>query len=1239
MKKPFSVGFTIHEALNLVREKGKPIDPLVVVRCCGREYRSDIKLSKANVVSWDESHTWTDLELSSDEWERSFIEFEVQAANAFWRNTTVGIVALQLSLIQKRKTHQLKKSLPLQSPDGGDLHGSLRVTVFACGPGESPPSPGEELEDTDDEDHGFLDDLRNVVIDSSREPDILRMLVCYGLIRLAGFRLRDPFVVCEFAGCRVRTAQARATCSYTFNECFRIPVMTPVTEDTILIKIWDWNFMSADELLAVGRISFSELRTRHILPRWFNFYGFDVGEIPNFSEIIAESGKITPCTYMGRLLLSARAERLSKDAELLAAHSIAAAPFEEPRVTPILLFADVYEVQGAPGDKVYVEASLGPAKERTRWVASESLKRRERELGDAPSAVAAALEGAKGMANYFLGATPEGQDHFIFTPVDGRIPELRLSVPEEEKQQWDVIINVYAKGITKNLPHATRVAYQRMPLAKVPIYMQNNPRAPTWVPLHPMPHLSGHRVPSAVLMTLEKAKTEAAARTKSVTCAGVTKETEPCEATSNPVFMECVQLELRLIQLHDFQRLLPSSPVYSTTALGTGEVPSVAEPRWIKLKGGKRMNKHRGDILVCFELIRKKDAEILPAYPMRPIVNMCKLSISCVNLRDLLLTPKGRPIDFEKLVKDEFEGLRRIRNPIVLISVPSFGSVGRDRTVATIQYERNAGGDPSTPNRRWSNGPYESFDIFKAVSLDVDIPEDPIFDPTLTIQVYDRKAKPKYFIGQYTLHLIPLIPWVTDVPTALEDIQPAKDYEDSIDLKKIGGIMRGSKAKNKKEFSTMNVVLDAVSTADRETAEANQSRYLHHVGVLKHEQAAEGVSSLWLNPDSLPKILVQSYALPSDRPVLLVTSMFTLNVFIPAKFVLCAEGKRAAEKKTKEQFQRPSVESTVENYLADVDFAPDPLKKRAMGETQHTGSVKFFVNLTHNEEPSMHVDQTVVPWALNESRLRRHFRGEEAYPKTLKIRVYVIRAINVHLLKGMTVANPYLVFSVGKTKMPFRAENKPTSLNPDFFTMWERDISFPEESRLEISVWSAHEKLMQQVDDVFLGSTVIDLEERWFSKEWQGFMHKNEVPMEYRPLRRRPNGGITGSLEMWVEMMDSQKAGKVPRFNLQKPSATDIEIRVVLWGCRGLHFKHLGSSKESVDAILRCTLDCTRYHGPQQLQQSTDVHYYSKTGAAVFNWRVVYSGVAAPVNSCIIQISAYDFRNIGELPFIGEVLF
>lgn len=36
------------------------------------------------------------------------------------------------------------------------------------------------------------------------------------------------------------------------------------------------------------------------------------------------------------------------------------------------------------------------------------------------------------------------------------------------------------------------------------------------------------------------------------------------------------------------------------------------------------------------------------------------------------------------------------------------------------------------------------------------------------------------------MSLIPLIPWVSDVEAALEDVKSLRDYEDSIDLKKLG---------------------------------------------------------------------------------------------------------------------------------------------------------------------------------------------------------------------------------------------------------------------------------------------------------------------------------------------------------------------------------------------------------------------------------------------------------------------
>lgn len=111
------------------------------------------------------------------------------------------------------------------------------------------------------------------------------------------------------------------------------------------VQLWFWRASSASALGLVITWHIQTLISVVSAPiRWFNFYGFDEAEITNFTEVVAQSGKLVPCTYMGRMLLSARAERLNKDAELMAAHSVAAAPYEDPRVIPILVFADVYEV-------------------------------------------------------------------------------------------------------------------------------------------------------------------------------------------------------------------------------------------------------------------------------------------------------------------------------------------------------------------------------------------------------------------------------------------------------------------------------------------------------------------------------------------------------------------------------------------------------------------------------------------------------------------------------------------------------------------------------------------------------------------------------------------------------------------------------------------------------------------------------------------------------------------------------
>ena len=54
------------------------------------------------------------------------------------------------------------------------------------------------------------------------------------------------------------------------------------------------------------------------------------------------------------------------------------------------------------------------------------------------------------------------------------------------------------------------------------------------------------------------------------------------------------------------------------------------------------------------------------------------------------------------------------------------------------------------------------------------------------------------------------------------------------------------------------------------------------------------------------------------------------------------------------------------------------------------------------------------------------------------------------------------------------------TLNPDFYEKFEIPITIPGDARVTIEVWD-----WDGLGDDFMGSTVIDIEDRWFCKEWR----------------------------------------------------------------------------------------------------------------------------------------------------------
>ncbi|CAE7940123.1 otof [Symbiodinium necroappetens] len=209
---------------------------------------------------------------------------------------------------------------------------------------------------------------------------------------------------------------------------------------------------------------------------------------------------------------------------------------------------------------------------------------------------------------------------------------------------------------------------------------------------------------------------------------------------------------------------------------------------------------------------------------------------------------------------------------------------------------------------------------------------------------------------------------------------------------------------------------------------------------------------------------------------------------------------------------------------------------------------------------------------------------------------------------------------------------------PSFYRVEERDIVMPAESRLQVDLFDFQDTLGEAINgEKLIGSTVIDLEDRWHSAAWKDCMdRRQQVPTENRGLiNPQLSGQNCGSIEMWVEMIDSVRASDIKASELRKPPAMEIEIRLVIRTCKNV--KLWDGSKTDVKVTV--DLECKEYEGVTMgfpKLQPTDVHLGS-TGNAIFNWRIVYPRIVMPTKSCTMDLKLYQANFVSADEFIGAV--
>ncbi|XP_047127073.1 otoferlin isoform X2 [Hydra vulgaris] len=113
-----------------------------------------------------------------------------------------------------------------------------------------------------------------------------------------------------------------------------------------------------------------------------------------------------------------------------------------------------------------------------------------------------------------------------------------------------------------------------------------------------------------------------------------------------------------------------------------------------------------------------------------------------------------------------------------------------------------------------------------------------------------------------------------------------------------------------------------------------------------------------------------------------------------------------------------------------------------------------------------------------EDEMGTFYRLPSNEPINLLVRVYVIRAINLHPMDSNGKADPYLVCSLGKKKYNDKDKYVSKQLSPEFGRCFEFKAVIPFDTvvRIDVMDWD-----MLGSNDL-IGSTEIDIEDRFFSK-------------------------------------------------------------------------------------------------------------------------------------------------------------
>ena len=303
--------------------------------------------------------------------------------------------------------------------------------------------------------------------------------------------------------------------------------------------------------------------------------------------------------------------------------------------------------------------------------------------------------------------------------------------------------------------------------------------------------------------------------------------------------------------------------------------------------------------------------------------------------------------------------------------------------------------------------------------------------------------------------------------------------------------------------------------------------------------------------------------------------------------------------------------------------------------------------------------------------------------KPLMVRVYLLKAYNLPPMDLNGSCDSYPVVEMGETKFDDKEALIEAHLNPNYYSSYEIPASLPGNGDLKISIYD-YDKI--GLNDL-VGSTQIDIENRWFNQEWRSYALK---PVERRTLHLPGSSMSQGKVELWVDVYTPNEAKTLPMIDIKPPAPEEFELRMIIWETKDIPMKTKdGESK--IDMKVNCNfigyesiqseggsgamnnrwdyaISYTELVGNMQKQldkaghlaqdkliqyrnqlgvaanpgydKETDVHWWVKDGIGRFNYRMVwpckYNHDMIEDKHMRMQITVYDHDAFDKDDLLGE---